>query len=312
LRESGTEVGIVLARERALRIGLAEARAGVVEKRPNVSRRIRQYQAADSFRPAKDTGYPWCNSFVVWCYQEARRELTETARSAGVQLTATLAGKAGLAVKKPDRGDIVCFQFPPVDPTLDHIGFVVEVLSDGSIRTLEGNTPGDARELDGVFVKVRPRELCHTFIRIPGDVPSGLGRGDHGKDVRKLQEQLVALGNKKLEVDGDFGEKTEKAVETFQRKNGLPETGVATTKTMTTIEKALAAPKPEPEPEAPAPARAEKAAKPSFVVTASFPDGEPQEVGGLATKAALNKQIGTFLSDGARFVQIAPAPPAES
>jgi hypothetical protein len=206
----------------------------------------------------------------------------------------------------------VCFQFPPVDPTLDHIGFVVEVLSDGSIRTLEGNTPGDARELDGVFVKVRPRELCHTFIRIPGDVPSGLGRGDHGKEVRRLQEQLVALGSKKLEVDGDFGEKTEKAVETFQRRNGLTETGVAATKTMTTIEKALAPTKPEPEPEPAPPARAAKPAKPSFVVTASFPDGDPQEVGGLATKAALNKQIGTFLSEGARFVQIAPAPPAES
>jgi hypothetical protein len=69
---------------------------------------------------------------------------------------------------------------------------------------------------------------------------------------------------------------------------------------------------PEPEPEPAPPARAAKPAKPSFVVTASFPDGDPQEVGGLATKAALNKQIGTFLSEGARFVQIAPAPPAES
>jgi Putative peptidoglycan binding domain/CHAP domain len=293
----------MLARERALRIGLAEARSGVVERRDNFSRRIKQYQGADSFRPAKDTGYPWCNSFVVWCYREARRDLVETARSPGVQLTATLAGKAGLVVKRPARGDLVCFQFPPVDPTLDHIGFVLNVLSDGSIRTLEGNTPGDARELDGVFVKIRPRELCDTFIRIRGDVADGIGRGDHGREVRDLQKQLVELGNKKLEVDGEFGEKTEAAVERFQTRHGLPATGVASPKTVTAIAEALepAQPKPEPVPE-PTP----KPPKTTFVVTAAFPEGEPQEVAGLTTRAALNKQVGKFLGDGARFVQISP------
>ncbi len=294
----------MLARERALRIGLAEARAGVVEKRENFSKRIKEYQAADSFRPAKDTGYPWCNSFVVWCYREARRELTETARSAGVQLTATLAGKAGLEVKRPARGDIVCFQFPPVDPTLDHIGFVLEVLSDGSIRTLEGNTPGDARELDGVFVKIRPRELCDTFIRIPGEVADGIGRGDHGSEVRDLQKQLVELGNKKLEIDGDFGEKTEKIVEAFQGKHDLPETGVASPKTLTAIAKAFEPQEPKPEPE-PQPV-ARRKPKTAFVVTAAFLEGEPREVAGLTTRTAVNKQVNAFLAEGARFVQVSP------
>jgi hypothetical protein len=294
----------MLARERSLRIGLAEARAGVVEKRDNFSKRIKQYQAADSFKPARDTGYPWCNSFVVWCYREARRELTETARSAGVQLTATLANKADLAVKRPARGDIVCFQFPPVDPTLDHIGFVLDVLGDGSIRTLEGNTPGDARELDGVFVKIRPRGLCHTFIRIPGEVADGIGRGDHGSEVRDLQKQLVELGNKKLEVDGEFGEKTERAVERFQARHDLPETGVASPKTVAAIAKALEPPEPKPKPEP----RPEPTARPAFVVTAAFPEGEPREVGGLTTRAALNKQVNAFLVDDARFVQISPEP----
>ncbi len=296
----------MLARERALRIGLAEARAGVLEKRENFSKRIKQYQAADSFKPAKDTGYPWCNSFVVWCYTQARRELTETARSAGVQLTAQLADKADLVVRKPDRGDIVCFQLPPVDPTLDHIGFVVEVLSDGSIRTLEGNTPGDARELDGVFVKVRPREVCQTFIRIPGEVADGIGRGDHGGDVRAIQKQLVELGNKKLEVDGDFGEKTEKIVESFQRKHGLPETGVVSPKTLTAIEKELEPTEPKPVPEPDAAPRPKTKTKTTFVVTAAFPSAKPQEAGALSTKAALNKKVNAFLDDGARFVQISP------
>jgi Putative peptidoglycan binding domain/CHAP domain len=294
----------MLARERALRIGLAEARAGVVEKRENFSKRIKKYQAADSFRPARDTGYAWCNSFVVWCYQEAGRELTETGRSAGVQLTAQLAKKADLVVRKPERGDIVCFQLPPVDPTLDHIGLVLEVLSDGSIRTLEGNTPGDSRELDGVFVKVRPREYCDKFIRIPGQVPEGIGRGDHGGEVRDLQKQLVEVGHKKLEVDGDFGEKTERAVEQFQRRHELPETGVADSKTRAAIAKALEPAKPEPKPE-PVPTPRAKP-RPAFVVTAAFQRGAPKEVSGLTTRAALNRQVSTFLNEGARFVQISP------
>jgi Putative peptidoglycan binding domain/CHAP domain len=287
----------MLARERALRIALAEARAGVLEKRENFSKRIKQYQAADSFKPAKDTGYPWCNSFVVWCYQEARRKLTETGFSAGVATTMELGARAGLKVRRPARGDIVGIQVD-TDEDSDHVGLVLEVLSDGSIRTVEGNTSGVGG--DGVFVKVRPRSVCLGFLRVPGEVANGIGRGDHGNEVRDLQKQLVELGHKKLEVDGDFGEKTEKAVEQFQKKHDLEETGVAGSKTLAAITKELKPPKPEPEPE---PRPAPKAA---FVVTAAFGDGKPKEVNGLTTRTALNKQVGTFLDDGARFVQVSP------
>jgi hypothetical protein len=285
----------MLARERALRIALAEARAGVLEKRENFSKRIKQYQAADSFKPAKDTGYPWCNSFVVWCYQEARRKLTETGFSAGVATTMELGARAGLKVRRPARGDIVGIQVD-TDEDSDHVGLVLEVLSDGSIRTVEGNTSGVGG--DGVFVKVRPRSVCLGFLRVPGEVANGIGRGDHGNEVRDLQKQLVELGHKKLEVDGDFGEKTEKAVEQFQKKRDLEETGVASSKTIAAIEKALEPPKPEPKPR--------PAAKAAFVVTAAFGDGKPKEVNGLTTRTALNKQVGTFLDDGARFVQVSP------
>ncbi len=287
----------MLARERALRIALAEARAGVLERREDVSRRIRQYQAADS-EPAK-TGYAWCNSFVDWCFQEARRALDETNRSAFVPTTAALAGREGWVVRKPKEGDLVCFQFDD-DANLDHIGFVLEVNSDGSVRTVEGNTVGDSGG-EGVFVKTRARALCEIFIRVPGEVPDGLGRGDHGGDVRDLQKQLVEAGHKKLEVDGEFGEKTEKAIETFQGRTDLPETGVANTKTLTAIAETLEPKKPRPEPPT-----TPRATKPTFVVTAAFPEGEPRQVEGLSTRTALNKQVSAFLNDGARFVQISP------
>jgi hypothetical protein len=293
------EVIEMLARERALRIGLAEARAGVLEKRENFSRRIKQYQAADSYRHGTtDTGYAWCNSFVVWCYQEARRKLTETGFSAAVATTMDLGAKAGLRVRRPARGDIVGIQVD-TDEDSDHVGLVLDVLSDGSIRTVEGNTSGVGG--DGVFVKVRPRSVCLGFLRVPGEVSDGLGRGDHGNEVRDLQKQLVDLGNKKLEVDGEFGEKTERVVKGFQMKNRLEQTGVANFKTQTAMTKALEPTEPKPEKRKPKPQP-----KAAFVVTAAFVEGKPKEVGGLTTRTALNKQVGTFLDDGARFVQISP------
>jgi hypothetical protein len=283
----------MLARERALRIALAEARAGVVEKRENFSKRIQQYQAADS-EPAK-TGYAWCNSFIDWCFQESGRDLKETNKSAFVPTTAALADKAGWVVKRPARGDVVCFQFDD-DANLDHIGFVLEVNSDGSVRTVEGNTAGDSGG-EGVFAKTRARALCKLFFRVPGDVPDGIGKGDRGDEVRELQKELVELGIK-LEVDGEFGEKTEKAVETLQGKHRLRKTGVATKDTLAAIAGKLKPAKPE--------AAAGPKAKPSFVVTASFPAAKPQEAGALLTKAAVSKQVNAFLDDGARFVQISP------
>jgi Putative peptidoglycan binding domain/CHAP domain len=295
--------GIVLARERALRIALAEAREGVSESGPNTSKRIKQYQSADSFRPSPDTGYDWCASFVVWCYREARRELTETGRSASVPGTATAARGKRWVRRRPKRGDVVCIQLasnglPPVDMTPDHIGIVLDVLSDGSVRTVEGNTNGETGG-QGVFVKTRPPEECETFIRVPGTVPTGLGRGDQGHEVKSLQRQLVKLGHVSLAVDSEFGEKTEKAVVRFQSRHDLPETGVANKATQRAIVRALE------EREAP---REEKPARPRFTVTATFADGDTEEAARLRSRPAMRRQVDAFLTAGATSVVISPVP----
>jgi Putative peptidoglycan binding domain/CHAP domain len=294
----------MLARERAVRIALAEAREGVRETGSNTSKRIRQYQSADSFvKGTKDTGYAWCASFVVWCYREAGRVLTETGRSASVPDTAKAARSEGWVRRKPRRGDVVCLQLPigglpPVDQTPDHIGLVVEVNSDGSVRTVEGNTPG-GNGGEGVFVVTRPRSQCETIIRVPGQVPAGLGRGDHGRDVEKLQRQLVRAGHRRLAVDGEFGDKTEKVVRTFQRRHGVPETGVATAETQAAIKRVL-------QPQGPAvPGRG--MAQPRFDVQATFPGGGSEEAEDLRTRAAMNEKVNAFLDDGARSVRVSPS-----
>jgi hypothetical protein len=287
----------MLARERAVRIALAEAREGILESGADTdtSKRIKQYQSADSYAPAPDTGYDWCVSFIDWCYREAGRVLDETGRSASVPVTETKARTQGWVKQKPKRGDIVCIQFPPVDPTPDHIGIVVEVLSSGA-RTVEGNTSGPGGT--GVFVKTRSREECETFIRVPGQVPNGLGRGDHGDDVKKLQRKLVKAGHKRLVVDGEFGDKTEKTLRTFQRRHDVPETGVATKQTLAAIERAV-----QPHPSAPV---GRAAPGPHFNVKATFSGAPAQEAGNLRTLAAMNKKVNAFLKNGAKSVRVSP------
>ena len=51
--------------------------------------------------------------------------------------------------------------------------------------------------------------------------------GASGSDVEKLQQQLKKLGFDCGAVDGNFGPKTESAVEAFQKKHGLGVDGVA-------------------------------------------------------------------------------------
>lgn len=52
-----------------------------------------------------------------------------------------------------------------------------------------------------------------------------LRRGSKGEDVQRLQRALAKWGSR-IEVDGDFGEKTEAAVKAFQKDHGLVPDGI--------------------------------------------------------------------------------------
>jgi CHAP domain len=163
----------MLARERALQLALAEAAQHVHEEGgANTGPRVRQYQAATGLG---GTGWAWCDAFCDFCFAEAGRPLNELHRSAGVQTSYDLAKGLGWLVSAPGPGDLVCFQWD--SGALDHIGFVIQPQGDGTIKTVEGNTspmPGTGQaqgEGDGVYVKIRPANVCAAFIRVPGDVP---------------------------------------------------------------------------------------------------------------------------------------------
>ncbi|MEA4929390.1 MAG: peptidoglycan-binding protein [Candidatus Limiplasma sp.] len=62
--------------------------------------------------------------------------------------------------------------------------------------------------------------------------PTGtLRQGDTGTDVKKVQQRLKDLGYFTATVDGKFGDATVKALQAFQKKNGLTQDGVCGTQT---------------------------------------------------------------------------------
>lgn len=160
----------MLAREKAVRIALAEAKRGVREVGSNRGPRVEMYQRADGL-PGE--GYAWCASFVNWCFLKAGRPLDELKRSASVGFLEQYAKQQGWMAAKPARGDVFVYRAKDGDSWPDHTGFVVNVNADGSLRTVEGNTSSvSIAEGDGVYVKTRPawfRDRC-TYIRVPGTV----------------------------------------------------------------------------------------------------------------------------------------------
>lgn len=166
----------MLVRTKALEVALAEARRRVKESGSNNrGPRVDQYQKVDD---VPGVGYAWCMAFVQWCYRQTGVPLGT--RTAHVGTFLNWARRKGWEVKRPLRGDIVCFRFSSSWPT-DHVGIVERVLRLGPIlriRTVEGNTgsagsvsdPGTGR--DGVYHKVRiVRRSSVAFVRVPGSLP---------------------------------------------------------------------------------------------------------------------------------------------
>ena len=56
--------------------------------------------------------------------------------------------------------------------------------------------------------------------------------GDTGSNVKKVQKRLKKLGYYSGSIDGDYGNGTKKAVKSFQKRNGLKETGKVNSKTL--------------------------------------------------------------------------------
>lgn len=89
--------------------------------------------------------------------------------------------------------------------------------------TVEVNGVADPLLLDDFY--------SDAFPAIPADMSSGSG----GRDVVRLQRRLSCLDYYYGGLDGEFGSGTARAVTDFQRRNDLPETGIADQATLTAL-----------------------------------------------------------------------------
>lgn len=117
-------------------VALAQAEVGQAEQPPgsNDSPRIAEYRQATA---GSGIG-PWCNYFVSWAAKQAGAPLGEAGQGFGlVDATYAWAQRTGRANPAgsgtpPQPGDLIVWD--------EHIGLVEEVLPDGRIQTIEGNS----------------------------------------------------------------------------------------------------------------------------------------------------------------------------
>lgn len=74
--------------------------------------------------------------------------------------------------------------------------------------------------------------ICTVMVKDTADVPVYSQMGSSGTEVEEIQRVLKERGIFKGEITGYYGAKTEQAIMTFQKQQGLPQSGVADDKTL--------------------------------------------------------------------------------
>lgn len=168
-------------------------------------------------------GY-WCVMAVMCWAEDAKTALPTRTASCSAFSTAAkkTSGYLPAGTKNFRRNDIVVLDFPNKGVATDHMAIVVDRVGD-YIVTVEGNTSatdGGSQSSGGcVSVKLRPISYVHDGWRpesAPNSEQKPLLTGSKGDAVKLLQETLKSCGykdatGKELDVDGDFGAKTDYA-----------------------------------------------------------------------------------------------------
>lgn len=213
----------------------------------------------------------WCAAFVscVFMYEygvDAARELLCGDLSCYTPAGSNYFKKVGRYTPRkkadPQPGDVVYF-YSASKGRIGHVGLVYAV-DKTTVYTIEGNTSGGSSLVtNGGAVWKKSYKKTSTYIdgygrplydaiQVPGEVVEPqpetllgkriLRKGMKGGDVKELQSILIEWGYDlgKYGADGDFGAKTQSAVENFQRTNGLEDDGVYGAMTHAALMKRLA------------------------------------------------------------------------
>lgn len=101
-----------------------------------------------------------------------------------------------------------------------------------SAKVGESASRHDAGKASGGEASAKHESLKHDLHR-----GAGIGKKGASDEVKSLQDRLSRAGLDPGGVDGKFGKNTQHAVSEFQKKNGLPVSGVADAKTREALEK---------------------------------------------------------------------------
>ena len=209
---------------------------------------------------------PWCQSFVSWCAFTSGLDAKKYPKTASTVAAADFFKKnnrwADARNDDPTPGDWIYFDFPDDGVNrISHVGLCIKNNGDGTIQVIEGNTSGTAKgdqrnggmcvEKTRAYVKNK-KGILNAVVGWGRPVYAGeenapllskgaavaetapvakpvakksvafkpLKNGAKGAGVKNVQ---TLLG---VKADGSFGPGTAKAVQEFQKKSGLPVTGI--------------------------------------------------------------------------------------
>lgn len=171
----------------------------------------------------------WCCVFVWWVFRQAGADKLFYGGGKTAYCPDLLKFHKGQAVTGNYRpGDIIFFNFSG-GKGASHVG-ICESFDGTTITTIDGNT-GTDNEANGGAVMRRKRNKRYVIGAYRPDYQSAyktypvnlplLQKGCSGDSVTALQILLTGLGYSTGGVDGQFGTKTEKALENFQGDRGL-------------------------------------------------------------------------------------------
>jgi hypothetical protein len=147
--------------KKALEIALTQEGVSEDPKGSNWGPKIKEYLAAAGLKASA----PWCMSFVVWCFDQAAKELNvknPLYKTGGVlygwqQRSATLGIKTN-----PQPGDVFIMRFAH---GTGHTG-IVESVDETHVHTIEGNTNDDgSREGYEVARRSRLKTSIMAYLR---------------------------------------------------------------------------------------------------------------------------------------------------
>ena len=228
---------------------VAQSQIGVCEN-PAGSNKVK-YNTEYYGRPVQGSAYPWCCVFVWWVFKEAGAPelFFGGKKTAGATTLMNYYKQKGQLVKQGNYkpGDIVFFQFDN-DAYADHVGIIEEVLKDGDIVTIEGNTSLTSDDNGGkvmrrgrtpnvIMAVAHPDYEKEEEVKTVKVALKVCKRGmKNYPEIKTIQRLLRSLGYKDnvgkiIEIDGSFGPATEAAVKKFQKDNKLQVDGKVGQKT---------------------------------------------------------------------------------